>query len=161
MNKDDLEKEFEKIIQEFGGIITKICYSFSTDSEEFQDLRQEVLYYIWKGLKNFRNEAKISTWIYRLSFNTCISFQRKEKKVNKVSTDVILNIAETPSDSKLENYKKMHSMIQKLNYEERAIILMWLDDLSYDEIAHLTGKKRNTIASKLKRIKEKLIQMNN
>lgn len=106
MDKDDLEKEFEKIIQEFGGIITKICYSFSTDSEEFQDLRQEVLYYIWKGLKNFRNEAKISTWIYRLSFNTCISFQRKEKKVNKVSTDVILNIAETPSDSKLENYKK-------------------------------------------------------
>ena len=160
MKKEELEKEFERIIRDYGGIITKICYSFSSDSDEFKDLKQETLYNIWKGLNQFRKDAKLSTWIYRISFNTCISFQRKEKRINKVSTDLILNIPEDSSGSKIENYNEMLSMIQKLNYGERAIILMWLDDLSYEEIGELTGQKRNTIASKLKRIKEKLIQMN-
>lgn len=160
MDQTYLEREFENILEEYGGIITKICYTFSSDSEEFKDLRQEVLYHIWKGLPDFRKESKLSTWIYRICFNSCISFQRKEKKINKISTDNLLNIADTGISNKIENYEKMLSLIQRLQYEERVIIMMWLDDFGYDEIANLTGYNRNTIATKLKRIKEKLIKMN-
>lgn len=159
MGRDELEKEFQTILKDYGGIVTKICYSFSSDFEEFKDLQQEVFYHIWKGLQHFRHDSKLSTWIYRISFNSCISFQRKEKIFKKVSMENILNIPDE-SYSKMEKYKEMHSLIKKLNYEDRALILMWLDDLSYEEISQLTGHNRNTIASRLKRIKEKLVKLN-
>lgn len=160
MDTTQLEREFEEIIKEYGGIITKICYYFSDNADDFKDLRQEVMYYIWKGLHNFRREAKISTWIYRICYNTCISFQRKERKINTVSTDSILNFPDDTSSSKLEQFETLHSLIRRLSYQERVIILLWLDDLSYEEISSLTGLNRNTVATKLKRIKEKLIKMN-
>lgn len=159
MGKDALEKEFENIIRDYGNIVSKICYSFSSDSEEFKDLQQEVFFNIWKGLPRFRHDSKISTWIYRISFNSCISFQRKEKLFNKVNVDNLSSMADD-STSKLSNYKEMLSMIRKLNYKDRAIILMWLDDLTYEEIAQLTGHNRNTIATRLRRIKEMLVKMN-
>ena len=153
------ETEFENAIALYGGIITKICYYFSTDPDDFNDLRQEVLYNLWRGWDTFRHDSKISTWIYSICFNSCISFQRKEKFFNKVSVDSVMNFADD-SYSKLEKYKELHSLINKLNYKDRSLILMWLDDLSYEEISLLTGQNRNTIASRLKRIKEKLVKMN-
>ena len=159
MEKDALELEFELILKNFGAIVAKICYSFSSNSEEFKDLQQEVWYHIWKGIPQFRHDSKLSTWIYRICFNSCISFQRKEKFFNKVSVDSVMNFADD-SYSKLEKYKELHSLINKLNYKDRSLILMWLDDLSYEEISLLTGQNRNTIASRLKRIKEKLVKMN-
>lgn len=159
MDKSIKEKEFEEIIKQYGGIATKICYYFSSNPEEFKDLRQEVLCNIWKGLEKFRQDSKLSTWIYRICFNTCVSFQRKERKYEKISIETILNLPDDSGDSKLEQYNRMHGLIKELKYEERAIILMWLDDMSYDEISELTGIKRNTIAVRLKRIKEKLVKM--
>ena len=162
MESKDAEKDFEEAIAEYGGIITKICYYFASDPDEFKDLRQEVFYNIWKGMDKFRHDAKLSTWIYRISFNTCISFQRKEKKIEKIP---INSIKELPDENrelgKLEKYNAMLSLIRKLRYDERALILMWLDEMSYDEIASITGIKRNTVAIKLKRIKEKLVKMAN
>lgn len=160
MEQPDSEKEFENAIATHGGVITKICYYFSENTEEFKDLRQEVLYNIWKGWHDFRHDAKLSTWIYRVSFNTCISFQRKEKKSkHTISIEDVVDLAYEDEPSKLEKYNAMHALIRRLNFEERAIILMWLDDKSYEEIADLTGIKRNTIAVRLKRIKEKLVKM--
>ncbi|MCH5224665.1 MAG: sigma-70 family RNA polymerase sigma factor [Muribaculaceae bacterium] len=159
MDKDDLEKEFEAILIDYGGLINKICYSFSTNSDEFKDLRQEVWYHIWKGLRQFRHDSKLSTWIYRICLNSCISFQRKEKIFSKVPVDNVLNVADE-SYSKLEQYKEMYALIKKLNYSDRALILMWLDDMTYEEISALTGQNRNTIATRLKRVKEKLVNMN-
>lgn len=160
MNRLEKEKEFEEAIENNGKIITKICYYFSGDSEEFKDLKQEVLCNIWKGWDRFGGNSKLSTWIYRISINTCISFQRKERKSkSNVSLDNIMDLSDEPESNKLEKYKMMHNLIKQLKYEDRAIILMWLDEKSYDEIAELTGITRNTIAVKLKRIKEKLIRM--
>lgn len=160
MNDLDIEteKEFEDAIATHGGIIAKICYYFSSDSDEFQDLRQEVLLNIWRGWKTFRGVSGLSTWIYRVSFNTCISCQRKERK-NTISINEVLNLSVDPETSKLERYNTMHKLISQLNFQERAIILMWLDEKSYDEISELMGIKRNTLAVKLKRIKDKLIRM--
>ena len=162
MESKDAEKDFEEAIAEYGGIITKICYYFASDPDEFKDLRQEVFYNIWKGMDKFRHDAKLSTWIYRISFNTCISFQRKEKKIEKIPINSIKELPDENRDlGKLEKYNAMLSLIRKLRYDERALILMWLDEMSYDEIASLTGIKRNTVAIKLKRIKEKLVKMAN
>ena len=156
----DKAKEFENSIAENGGIITKICYYFSTDQDEFNDLRQEVLYNIWKGWDKFRNDSKLSSWIYRISFNTCISYQRKAKKSKEtVSIDQVLDLPWEEEPSYLEKYNSMHALIRQLKYEDRAIILMWLDEKSYDEISELMGINRNTLAVKLKRIKEKLVKL--
>ncbi|MCH5219522.1 MAG: sigma-70 family RNA polymerase sigma factor [Muribaculaceae bacterium] len=160
MNTINKDKEFEDAINRFGGVITRICYYFSTDSEEFKDLRQEVFYNIWRGLDKFNNDSKLSTWIYRVSFNTCISFRRKNKKINKVSVQTLIDMPEGEAHySTKEEYKMLHELILQLRFEERAIILMWLDEMSYDEISQLTGLNRNTVAVKIKRIKEKLIKM--
>lgn len=155
------EKEFEKALGEYNGIITKVCYYFSNDSDEFKDLRQEVLYNIWKGWDKFRKDSKISTWIYRVSFNTCISFQRKEKKHSlSLSIDNLINLPDDSRESLLEKYNMMYSLIRSLKYDERALLLLWLDEKSYEEIFELMGLNRNTVAVKLKRVKEKLIKMN-
>lgn len=162
MEPNDSDKGFEDIIAEYGGIINKICYYFASDPNEFKDLRQEVFYHIWKGLDKFRQDSKLSTWIYRISFNTCITFHRKEKKFEKISVDHIMEMPdEYGGSSKLEEYMALQKLIRKLKYEDRALILMWLDEMSYDEISNLTGLNRNTVAIRLKRIKEKLIKMVN
>ena len=159
MNNHKNEKEYEKAIKEYGGIISKICYYFSDDPEEFKDLRQEVLLNIWKGWEKFRKDAKISTWIYRICFNTCISYQRKEKKNNNISLEDAFNLPDETEAGTLEKYKTMHYLILKLGYKDRAMILMWLDEKSYEEISELMGMNRNTVAVRLKRIKERLVKM--
>lgn len=160
MSDSNKEKEFEDAIVEYGGIITKICYYFSSNTDEFKDLRQEVLYNVWKGWDKFKRDSKLSTWIYRVSFNTCVSYSRKERKTrNMISLDDILDLPEENEMSRLEKYNRMHRLIQKLPYEERAIILLWLDEKPYEEISELMGINRNTIAVKLMRIKEKIIKL--
>lgn len=152
--------DFEEIVANYGALISKICYYFSIDSEEFKDLRQEVLINIWKGLDSFNNASKLSTWVYRVSFNTCISFQRKNRKLKEtVPLESILDLSADDDTSKLEKYKAMHRMISKLNFEDRVLILLWLDEKSYEEIAELMDLKRNTVAVRLKRAKEKLTAM--
>ncbi|MCH5237474.1 MAG: sigma-70 family RNA polymerase sigma factor [Muribaculaceae bacterium] len=159
MNETNKNKEFEDAIAAYGGIITKICYYFSESPDEFKDLRQEVLYNIWKGWGSFRRDSKLSTWIYRISFNTCVSYQRKEKKMKEtLSIDHVIELPDDSDNNLLEQYNTMHALIRKLKYEDRAIIMMWLDDKSYEEIAELTGIRRNTIAVRLMRIKEKLVK---
>ena len=156
----DSEREYEDAIVKYGGIITKICYYFSTDTEEFKDLRQEVLINLWRGWADFRGDSKLSSWIYRISFNTCVSFQRKENKKKKtISIEEVIDLPAHQESSKLQQYNEMHRLIRQLSYEDRAIILMWLDEKSYEEISELMGINRNTIAVRLKRIKEKLVKM--
>ena len=153
--------DFEKVIEDYSGLITKLCYYFSANKEEFKDLRQDVLINIWRGWGKFRNDSRLSTWIYRICFNTCVSYQRKNKrKIIPISIEEIADLAET-ENFEIEKYNEMHSLINRLNLSERSIILLWLDDKTYEEISEITGIPRNTIAVKLKRIKEKLVKMSN
>lgn len=151
---------FEHIMKEYSLLITKVCYYFATNIPELKDLRQEVFLNIWIGLDKFRNLSKISTWIYRICFNTCITHQRKNRHLkNEVSLSSVLELEDEQFD--MEKYKEMHRLIGKLGVEEKAIILMWLDENSYDEIAEVIGIKRNTVATRIKRIKEKLVKFSN
>ena len=151
---------FESIVRKYSLMITKVCYYFASDNSELKDLRQDVLLNIWAGWDNFKMQSKPSTWIYRVCFNTCITYKRKNKKrKNEVPLADVFEIEDKPFD--IEKYKEMHRLIGRLGSEEKAIILMWLDENSYEEIADVIGIKRNTVATRIKRIKEKLVKLSN
>ena len=154
------EVAFENIVRDYSLMITKLCYHFATDITELKDLRQEVLLNVWLGWDKFRMQSKLSTWIYRVCFNTCITYQRKNRlRKSEIPLPSVLEIEDEQFD--IAKYEEMHRLIGKLGNEDKVIILMWLDENSYDEIAEVTGLKRNTVATRLKRIKEKLIRMSN
>ncbi len=124
----------------------------------FDDLRQEIYVNIWLGLEQFRNDSKISTWIYRVAVNSALMALRSSKsKVKTVSLDFgLLDISSEIDDVQRENLQTLRSLIDKLEDIEKAIILLWLDEYSYEEIADTLGFKRNTVATKIHRIKDKL-----
>ena len=159
-SQKEREESFERIVGKYSMMINKVCYYFAHDISELKDLRQDVLLNIWTGWENFRMQSKPSTWIYRVCFNTCITYQRKNRqRKNEVPLSNVLEIEDEPFD--MNRYKEMHHLISRLGSEEKALILMWLDENSYEEIAEVIGIKRNTVATRLKRIKEKLVKLSN
>lgn len=156
----DREVAFESVVRDYSLIITKVCYYFASDISELKDFRQEVLLNIWLGMEKFQMQSKLSTWIYRVCFNTCITYHRKNKqRKNEIPIPSVLEIEDEPFE--IGKYEEMHRLIGRLASEDKAIILLWLDENSYDEIADIVGLKRNTVATRLKSIKEKLIKMSN
>jgi len=124
----------------------------------FEDLRQEIYVNIWLGLDKFRGESKMSTWIYRVAVNSALMTLRSSKpRIETVSLDFgLLDVSTEIDDTQRENLQTLQSLINRLEDIEKAIILLWLDEYSYDEIANTLGLKRNTVAIKIHRIKEKL-----
>ncbi len=154
------KKEFEKIVREHKDTIYTVCYMFSKDSDEVNDLFQEILINLWKGYASFRGDSSISTWLWRVSLNTCITAQRK-KKLRKM---IPLSMNIDPFDEASEDFRqihKLHSRIYKLRMLDRAIVLLWLEDLSYEEIGAIIGITAKHVSVKLVRIKEQLKKMSN
>lgn len=152
------KKEFAELVNRYKDVIFKVCYVYAS-REELEDYYQEVLIQLWRSLPNFRNESKMSTWIYRISLNTCISYVRKNKKVNKVS---LIDLDFIDNDIEKKYYiDELYLLINRLNKFEKAIILLWLEERDYEEIASIVGISKNNVAVKLNRIKEKLRRMSN
>ena len=152
------KKEFAELVNRYKDVIFKVCYVYAS-REELEDYYQEVLIQLWRRLKKFRNESKMSTWIYRVSLNTCISYVRKNKKVNKVS---LIDLDFIDKDIEKKYYiDELYLLINRLNKFEKAIILLWLEERDYEEIASIVGISKNNVAVKLNRIKEKLRKMSN
>ena len=150
------EKEFEHLIKEHKRRIYTVCYMFSKDEDEISDLFQEILINIWRGIQNFQGEKYISTWIWKVSFNTCINASRKAKKENKrIPLDVDINLYED-MDTESMQIRQLHDKIGQLGYIDRSLVLLWLENLSYDEIGAILGITANNVAVKLLRIKEKM-----
>lgn len=151
------EREFASLIQEHSRIINKVCYFYATDKMPFDDLRQEIYLNIWLGLNQFRGESKMSTWIYRVAVNSALmTFRSSRPRIETVSLDLgLLNASTEIDDTERENLQTLLSLINRLEDIEKAIILLWLDEYSYEEIADTLGLKRNTVAVKIHRIKEK------
>lgn len=152
------EREFALLIKEHSRIINKVSYFYATDKIPFDDLRQEIFVNIWLGLNQFRGDSKMSTWIYRVAVNSALMVLRSSKpRIETVSIDFgILDMSTELDDEQRENLQTIHLLINRLEDIEKAIILLWLDEYSYDEIADTLGLKRNTVAVKIHRIKEKL-----
>ena len=155
------EQEFTNLIREHRSTIYTVCYMFSKDSDEVADLFQEILINIWNGLDKFRGESSIRTWIWRISFNTCVSHQRKQARRVKGSP---LNMSIDLFDESTEDIKQIRMLqkrIRKLGPFDRAIVLLWLEDLSYAEIGEIVGISEKNVSVRLVRIKEQLKRMNN
>ena len=152
------EKEFALLIQEHSRIINKVCYFYATDKMPFEDLRQGIYVNIWLGLNQFRGDSKMSTWVYRVAVNSALMSIRSSKpRIETVSLDFgLLDVSTEIDDAQRENLQTLQSLINRLEDIEKAIIILWLDEYSYDEIADTLGLKRNTVATKIHRIKEKL-----
>lgn len=152
------EREFARFISQHSRIINKVSYFYATEQLPFDDLRQEIYVNIWRGLKQFRGDSKISTWIYRVAVNSALMAIRSSKsRIETVSLDFgLLELSSELDDVQKENFQTLHSMINRLEKMEKAIILLWLDEYTYDEIADTLGLKRNTVAVKIHRIKDKL-----
>jgi RNA polymerase sigma-70 factor (ECF subfamily) len=161
IDKTQWENEFIGVIRENERVIYKVCSFYVSEHFPMEDLYQEVVLNLWKAYPKFRNESRISTWIYKVSLNSCISGIRKENKhLQNVPLSVFAEIIFDP-DSKDDNIKELYHLIYQLKTLERAIILLYLEEKSYQEIADITGLTLSNVATKLKRIKEKLRTMSN
>ena len=154
------EKEFEKIVKEHKNTIYTVCFMFSKDADEVNDLFQETLINLWQGFNSFKGESSIRTWIWRISLNTCISSERKKSKLHTVPLSMDINLYEdTDEDSR--QIQMLYNRINRLKPFDRAIVLLWLDNLSYDEIAAIVGISVKNVSVRLVRIKDELKKMSN
>ena len=156
---DSLELDFSRIIREHKGTIYTVCYMFSKDEEEVADLFQDILVNLWKGFANFRGESSARTWIYRVSLNTCISAERKKKRKGEtVPLDMNINLFDDSAED-LKQIRMLQSRISRLGPFDRAIVLLWLENLSYDEIGAIVGITAKNVSVRLFRIKAQLRNM--
>ena len=149
------EQDFSRIVREHKSTIYTVCYMFSKDEDEVNDLFQEVLINLWKGLQNFRGESDVRTWIYRISLNTCISCDRKKRKRKTIPLTMNINPF-TDSDDDSRQIQQLNRRISQLGPFDRAIILLWLENMSYEEIGEIVGISTKNVSVRLFRIKEKL-----
>ncbi len=157
----DNVNEFEKLIKEHKSTIYSICYMYAPSPSDVDDYAQEVLINLWKGFGSFRGESHVKTWLWRISINTCITFMRKSKRSVK-SISINESISQIASDDKdQKQIEILYQRISRLDRLEKAIILLWLESMSYEEIAQIMGLTVPTVATRLKRIREKLKQMSN
>ena len=155
------EQEFLSVIKEYERVIYKVCYLYISRNATLNDLYQDVVLNLWRAYPKFRGECKISTWIYRIALNTCISFIRKEKNVPEIVT---LTPYESEwmteeQDSFQLMLKELYYLIGQLGQLDKSIILLYLEEKSYEEISEITGLTVTNVATKLNRIKEKLRKM--
>lgn len=154
-----MEKEFLHIIAENQGIIHKVCSIYCDLEEDRRDLFQEILAQLWKSYPSFRNESKFSTWMYRVALNTAITSFKKEKRQPDKTTRLHDNfqLAEELYDSRAEDQIRMlNKAIARLTGIEKSIILLFLEDKKYEEIAEITGITQNYVRVKMNRIRKKL-----
>ena len=156
-----LEKQFAQTVKEHKSTIYTVCYMFSKDEDEVNDLFQETLINLWRGFDSFQGKCDIKTWIWRVSFNTCISFDRKkEHSVETVPLNMDINLF-TDTDDDTRQIQQLYHRINRLGVVDRAIILLWLENMSYEEIGQIIGISTKNVSVKLVRIKEQLKKMSN
>lgn len=159
VNKEIL---FRDIFQKNSKKIYHLCYGYTGDGDSANDLMQETFMKVWQNLDKFRNQALISTWIYRIAVNTCLSYLRTEKRQQKdeLTPNIIENKPEELSEKK-EEVDLLYRCISKLEENERIIITMVLDEVPYAEIAEISGISEGNLRVRIHRIKQKLTEIYN
>lgn len=161
-----MEKAFINLINTHRGIIYKVCNLYLNDSEEKKDLFQEIVLQLWRSFPNFKNESLGSTWMYRVALNTAISnFRKESRKPEKraISTDEF-QIPDISYEDESENLTLLKQAIAQLTQIEKAIVMLYFDEKTYEEISEIAGITKTNVGVKLNRIKvklEKIIKSNN
>lgn len=155
---EDNEQQFSQMVRQNRSTIYTVCYMFSTDAAEVADMFQEVLIRLWKGFASFSGRSDVKTWIYRVALNTCITIDRKKKRGKKAVLEMDVDYFNS-KEVKSEQAQMLHSRITRLQPLDRAIILLWLEDISYDEIADIIGITPKNVSVRLYRIRQQLKAM--
>ena len=158
---ENIEFEFTEMVKKYKKNIYMVCYFFSKDKEEVNDLFQEILINLWKGFEKFRGESTLRTWIWRVSFNTCNGYERKKKRsVQTVPLSVDIDLY-NDTDIHSKQIQMLYDRINRLDVFDRSIILLWLENMSYEDIANIVGITLPAVTTRLFRIKEQLKNMSN
>jgi len=150
------EKEFLSVVHDHQGIIHKICRMYRDSNEDREDLFQEIVFQLWRSYPSFNGASKISTWLYRIALNTAMaSFRKNRPKVT--SAEYLPDIQfENPNDAHNDRQEELFTGIRQLSDPDRALIALYLDELSYQQIAAILGITESNVGVKLNRIKIKL-----
>ena len=156
-----MKKEFTDLINNNRALIFKVCNLYCNNAEDRKDLFQEVVLQLWKSYPSFRKESAGSTWIYRVALNTAISnFRKESKKPENVSISLYdIEIPALSGTDANENKSILYAAINDLSEIEKAIILLYLDEKSYDEISEIIGITNTNVGARLNRIKTKLSKL--
>ena len=155
---NEIEKEFERLVKQHKTTIYTVCYMFSDDTDEVNDYFQETLINLWNGFSKFRHESSPQTWIWRVSMNTCISADRKKRRKPTIPLEMDINLYED-TDADARQIQLLYKRIHRLKPFDRAIVLLWLESLPYDEIGAIVGISAKNVSVRLVRIREELKKM--
>lgn len=155
-----MSQDFYQVsILQFAPIIIKICRAYTNSQEDFEDYYQEVCLQIWRSKDNFRGQCKWSTWVYRISLNVCLTLLKKKKSngLTYFTSDVLPDVIITENRAfEDEPLNQLYMAIRHLSEVDRALIILYLEEKSYQEIADILGTNTNNIGVRLNRIKERL-----
>lgn len=158
-----MSKDFYQLsILPFAGIIIKICRAYTDSQEDFEDYYQEVCLQLWRSKDNFREQCKWSTWVYRISLNVCLTLLKKKKSKGRTyfTSDVLPDVLLTENRAFAdEPLNQLYIAIRHLSEVDRAVILLYLEEKSYPEIAEILNTNANNIGVRVIRIKERLKKM--
>lgn len=152
------EQAFTELIQQNERLIYKVCVVYAANAEDRRDLFQEVVLQAWKSYARFTESAKVSTWLYRVALNTAISYKRKQNRTVAASQqdELLQHVADDAGSAYNEECKMLHHLISRLPALEKALVLLYMEDKSYQEIGEVLGLSPTNVGVKLNRIKEKL-----
>lgn len=156
------EQLFKDLFDRNSRVIYHLCYGYTGDSDSANDLMQETFIKVWENLDRFNNRSQISTWIYRIGINTCLSYLRIEKrKITDQISEYMLETTAEPISEKNEQIELLYKSIAQLEESERIIITLVLDEIPYPEIAEISGITEGNLRVKIHRIKHKLTEIYN
>jgi len=158
MHNDRLQTDFIEIIEDHKKLIYKVSHMYCDNADDIKDLFQDIISNLWIAYPDFQHKSKISTWIYRVALNTAISCFRDYSKQSKriEYTDLVPNISNETDHTVDELCDRLYCAIDTLGKVDKAIMLLFLDDTSYEEIAEIVGLTKTNVATKISRIKLKL-----
>jgi len=153
------KEQFLDIFEKNIGIILKIARAYTKSVQDKEDLINDIALELWKSFERFHGESKISTWIYRVAINTSMNYKRKQKKgtlffLNDMSNNACINWLTEQSDT--SQYDILYQCIDELNELNKAIVLLYLDGNSHEEISIITGVSKTNVGTRISRIKEQI-----
>ena len=156
---NDKEHQFERLVRQHKRTIYTVCYLFSHDNAEVDDLFQEILIRMWNGFDSYEGRSDARTWIYRVAFNAALNWNKKQRRrIETVPLTVDIDPYEA-NDPSTQQIRELYDRISRLDLVDRSLILLWLEGVSYEEIGAIVGITASHVGVRLLRIKEKLVNM--
>ncbi len=150
------QPEFDQILKEYRPLIYKVCHLYARSREDKEDLFQEIVYQLWKSRGTFRGQAKVSTWLYRIALNTAITYIRGRKPIRYTTITEEIAIETDDWRERKEREDKLRQAASRLTEVERGLLILYLEQRSYEEMEEIMGLNQNNLRVKINRIKEKL-----